>query len=121
MPVDPDLLVEMVRRIRCRARQTKNGMFVTFHPELDDSQIRRWYGDPHDWVQRRPAVCAWMNADILSNGAVEPCLGLSCGNITERSFAEIWNGPIYREFRRRLADVETLPICVRCCFFFRRD
>jgi MoaA/NifB/PqqE/SkfB family radical SAM enzyme len=121
MPADPELVVEMVRRVRRRARYTRNGMFVTFHPDLDDSEIRRWFADPQDWVHRRPAACAWMSADILPNGVVEPCLGLACGSVREHSFSEIWNGPAYREFRRRLAEQEALPICVRCCSFFRRD
>ncbi|MFB3880893.1 MAG: radical SAM/SPASM domain-containing protein [Armatimonadota bacterium] len=121
VPADPELVVEMVRRVYRRARHTRNGMFVTFHPDLDETGIRRWFSDPRSWVHRRPAACAWMSADILANGMVEACLGLVCGSVKERSFPEIWNGSTYREFRQRLAEEGSLPICVRCCSYFRRD
>jgi MoaA/NifB/PqqE/SkfB family radical SAM enzyme len=72
-------------------------------------------------VQRRTAVCAWINTNILPGGDVEACPGAVCGNITKRRFSQIWNDWPYRAFRRRLADVGDFPICVRCCAYFRRD
>lgn len=119
-PVDLDKMVAVLGRIRERARQSVEPI-ITFHPELDDSEVRDWYSDPHIWVQRRPAACAWMNTEIGPNGDVEPCYGVVCGNVKEEPFSKIWNSFPYRKFRRRLSATEDFPICVRCCAFFRRD
>jgi len=42
---------------------------------------------------------------VLGNGDVVPCCRSSyrLGNITEHSFAEIWDGPAINEFRQRAA------------------
>lgn len=119
-PVDLDKMVEVVSGIHRRAQEADEPI-ITFHPELDDNEIRQWYADPHTWVQRRPAACAWMNTEIGPKGEVEPCYGLTCGNVGEKPFSKIWNSFPYRKFRRRLAAAEDFPICARCCAFFRRD
>ncbi|UCC67962.1 MAG: radical SAM protein [Armatimonadota bacterium] len=118
---DPVQMVEAVRRIRRAAASLRDPLMVTFHPNLTDSEVHEWYSNPRAWVQRRPAVCAWINTNILPNGDVEPCSGVVCGNITQAAFSQIWNGPPYRAFRRRLAAAGDFPICVRCCVYFRRD
>ncbi|MHC5033844.1 MAG: radical SAM protein [Planctomycetota bacterium] len=120
-PADPAQVVEVVRRIRREAASLRDPLMVTFHPNLTDSEVYEWHSDPRAWVRRRPAVCAWINTNILPNGDVEPCPGVVCGNITERKFSDIWNGSAYRAHRRRLAAAGDFPICVRCCVYFRRD
>lgn len=119
-PVDLEKMIEITNRIRQLARESEEPI-ITFHPELDENEVRAWYADPHAWVQRRPAACAWMNTEIGPKGEVEPCYGVECGNVKEEPFSKIWNSFPYRKFRRRLAAAEDFPICVRCCAFFRRD
>jgi hypothetical protein len=37
------------------------------------------------------------------------------GNVASRTLAEIWNGPAYRDLRRRLkSDVSSLSLCRNC-------
>lgn len=52
-----------------------------------------------------PCLISWFHLRILTNGDVVPCCRSSyhLGNITEQSFAEIWDGPAINEFRRRAA------------------
>jgi len=119
-PVDLEKMVDTVRRIRERAKGSTHPI-ITFHPELSDDEIRQWYADPHNWVQRKPATCAWINTEILPNGNVEPCFNYKVGNVAETPLSEMWNSNTYREFRQRLAEAEDFPMCVRCCAFFRRD
>ncbi len=119
--VDESDVAETFDRIRGHAAALRNGVLVTFHPGLSDSEVHRWYADPRTWVQRRPAVCAWLNTSILPNGDVEPCPGVVCGNISEEKLSGIWNGARFRAHRRRLAAAGDFPICVRCCSYFRRD
>ncbi|HET6453939.1 MAG TPA: radical SAM protein [Armatimonadota bacterium] len=120
-PVDPAEVTQVLRRIRRRSSVSNGHTYVTFHPDIKGEDIHRWYEDPHMWVWRRPAACAWLNTDILPNGDVEPCPGMVCGNITQEKFTSIWNNAAFRRHRRRLAEAKDYPICVRCCAFFRRD
>ncbi len=120
-PTDPNEVVGVVRRIRQRTQDVNGRMFVTFHPNLTDEEVYRWYADPHNWVRRRPTACAWMNTDILPNGDVSPCFNVIVGNITQDRFTNIWNNYAFREHRKRLAAGGDFPICVRCCAYFRRD
>jgi len=121
-PVDIDELVGIIRRIRAQSEGSfESGMAISFHPELNDEEVRLWYADPHNWIQRRPAACAWINTELLPNGDVESCFGHVCGNVKEQKLSKIWNSYPYREFRRRLSAAEDFPICVRCCAYFRRD
>ncbi len=119
-PVDLDEMVDVVQRIRSGARKVDK-LIVTMHPELNEEELRAWYADPHAWVQRRPASCAWINTDVSPTGDVEPCYGVVCGNVTKEKLSKIWNNRPYRQYRRRLSVSEDFPICVRCCAYFRRD
>jgi radical SAM protein with 4Fe4S-binding SPASM domain len=55
---------------------------------------------------------------VEPDGGVFPCCRgpeeLRMGNLAEQSFAEIWNGPKYRELRRRMNQGD-LPECCRDC------
>ena len=117
--VDPDALAATVARIRRHASRSDCRTYVNFYPDLSETELRQWYSDPHNWVQRRTPACAWMNAYILPNGDLEACPGLVPGNVVTDSFAEVWNNPTFRSHRQRLARAEAFPICARCCFFCR--
>lgn len=120
-PVDPKEVSEIVQRIKRKGSTSNGSAYITFHPDIKGDDITEWYADPHRWVWRRPAACAWLNTDILPNGDVEPCPGMVVGNITQEKFASIWNNDAFRRHRKRLAEAKDFPICVRCCAFFRRD
>ena len=61
----------------------------------------------------------WVSAVLESDGAVRPCFfHRPIGNIHERPFAEILNGPEAMEFRRHL-DIPNDPVCRHCvCSLF---
>ena len=61
----------------------------------------------------------WVSAVVESDGAVRPCFfHRPIGNIHERPFAEILNGPEAMEFRRHL-DIPNDPVCRHCvCSLF---
>jgi MoaA/NifB/PqqE/SkfB family radical SAM enzyme len=42
---------------------------------------------------------------------------VSLGNVAETSFPEIWYGPAYREFRRRLASADPPDVCRGCSLY----
>ncbi len=55
--------------------------------------------------EKIPCYIAWLHPCIKVDGTVLPCgpCELSMGSLRGRSFREIWNGPEYRSFRRRLS------------------
>lgn len=65
----------------------------------------------------------WDSAYVTSQGVVQPCcmvMGddrMSLGRLSERSFPEIWAGPAYQEFRRRLRDGDPPEVCRGCAMY----
>jgi len=58
----------------------------------------------------------WLKAYIDIEGNVRPCCayGRNFGNLTRRSFGEIWNGPLYRRLRRRIHSRVPPLFCREC-------
>ncbi len=118
--VDAEEVVQAVERIR--ALGMVNGkQYIGMYPTLDSGEVRDWYGDPHKWVRRRVPACGWMGVNILPNGDVEACPGMIPGNVAREPLTSIWNNEAYREHRKRLIRYKGLPICLRCCRYFRVD
>ena len=65
----------------------------------------------------------WEAVYVTSAGAVQPCCMVmgddraTLGDLGEQSFPEIWNGPAYREFRRRLMSEEPPDVCRGCSLY----
>lgn len=71
--------------------------------------------------------CSWpfLSMVVLMDGRVVPCCAdynaeMVIGDATESSLVDIWNGELYREFRRRFLMSATPPsLCRRCGFYGR--
>jgi radical SAM protein with 4Fe4S-binding SPASM domain len=65
----------------------------------------------------------WDSSYVTSAGVVQPCcmvMGddrVALGRLGERRFAEIWAGPAYQEFRRRLRGTEPPEVCRGCALY----
>jgi radical SAM protein with 4Fe4S-binding SPASM domain len=76
-------------------------------------------------VERAGSGCGWPwdSAYVTSRGVVQPCcmvMGddrVSLGRLGEQSFGQIWAGPAYREFRRRLRDGDPPEVCRGCALY----
>ncbi|MEV0132984.1 radical SAM protein [Dactylosporangium sp. NPDC050688] len=72
-----------------------------------------------------PGGCTWPwdAAYVTSDGVVQPCcmvMGddrVTLGHLDEQSFADIWTGPRYQEFRRRLAGDDPPDVCRGCALY----
>jgi MoaA/NifB/PqqE/SkfB family radical SAM enzyme len=112
-PVDVDAL-----RRRVKAIQGKSWPFtVNFYPGLDERELGPFYESPRRNF-RNECFSRWLRADVFPDGTVSPCLGLDVGNVREKPFSEIWNGPAFRRFRAELAGRGLFPGCSRCCGLF---
>jgi len=89
----------------------------------DNPAYRRYEYLPGTYQRiRSPGRCdrIWQMSNIFSNGDVAPCCydynaELKTGNIHAQKFSEIWNGPRYRELRKRLeTDKDSVEKCRVC-------
>jgi radical SAM protein with 4Fe4S-binding SPASM domain len=87
-----------------------------------DDLMRRYDAGSTVW-NAFPCYIGWIDARVKPNGDVAPCnpCDLAMGNLHVNSLQEIWNGPAYREFRRRtltrkgLEDLAARCDCEFCC------
>lgn len=74
---------------------------------------------------RRGCSWPWEAAYVTSAGVIQPCcmvMGddrVSLGDLAEQTFPEIWHGPAYRDFRRRLAGDDPPEVCRGCSLYQR--
>ncbi|MBO0871241.1 MAG: SPASM domain-containing protein [Micromonosporaceae bacterium] len=65
----------------------------------------------------------WDAAYVTSTGQVQPCcmvMGddrVSLGSLSRESFASIWNGPAYQQFRRALHGTRPPKVCEGCALY----
>ena len=84
-----------------------------FTGERDEfDYVRRVRGEAIDWTCSEP----WSSIWVTSAGEVRTCCvnETSFGNLSEQSFAEIWNGEIFRRFRAQHARREIATGCANC-------
>ena len=89
-------------------------------PEYAGKVQVHWSYTP--WTRAERMDCYWPKsmAYVTVEGHVTPCCNyfdsreLSLGNAFEQSGAEIWNGPAYREFRKRILAGDLPDKCRTC-------
>lgn len=110
--VDVDVLFDQVERILA-----KGGDRVTFLPYYDREQLRRYYHSPAEFMGSLPCMSTWFFAQVMADGEVIPftrCYNVKLGNINERAFMDIWNGPAAHAWRTDLREQGRFPACTRC-------
>jgi len=71
-------------------------------------------------ARMHPGFCpmAMNYLKVTPDGSVYPCCRgpaeLKMGNVLEQSFDEVWNGPQYQEFRRRMQSGDYPKVCSDC-------
>lgn len=68
-----------------------------------DEVLTRYRLGKTAWRQL-PCYVGWFHILLRIDGSIVPCCSctLSMGNLSDNSFTEIWNGPEYRSFRRKM-------------------
>lgn len=98
----------------CLERATRSPVNFRIIPDLPLTEIIKHYENKLDL---RDYCChwPWSVGRVSPYGDVYPCYNYPVGNIRERSFRRIWNGPLYQRFRRDLKKHKTFPGCIGCC------
>lgn len=111
--MDLGVLAAELRELRAR----RDGLpyELEIHPDLPTREMVRYYGD-NQFRRRSQTACTTMEgfAFVDPRGRLYPCLTLDMGNVFERPFLELWNGPRFRAFRRLVRREGRLPLCHRC-------
>jgi len=81
-----------------------------------EEERRRWQPTLYDAKGRiRQCPIPWWSTYIETDGSVRPCCVFPViGNILEKPFREIWNGPAYRELRRTVNTPDMPEPCKQC-------
>jgi radical SAM protein with 4Fe4S-binding SPASM domain len=65
----------------------------------------------------------WTSAYVTHRGDVQPCCMVmgsdraTLGSVAERRFGDVWTGPAYQEFRRRLEGADPPDVCRGCSLY----
>lgn len=111
--VDTADLVARVARIK--AERSKQAVPVKFMPDLDADQIHKQYTDPL-FVYANKCFYPWLATRIDPWGQMYPCwIDIRLGDVREHGFLNLWNGELYRKFRRTIREKKLLPKCTTCC------
>jgi radical SAM protein with 4Fe4S-binding SPASM domain len=119
-PPIPDLAAltcdpEAWRQVVEEARQTSRALGITlFVRGARPARPRRGPKPTHRCMQ------PWFSAVVTLNGEVMPCCNIhdpvfSLGNTSADSFASVWNGSRYRNFRQELRPKGNTPEPCQCC------
>jgi MoaA/NifB/PqqE/SkfB family radical SAM enzyme len=74
--------------------------------------------------ERQPCYAPWTHTLIAADARVTPCCSaprITLGDLCEQSFAEIWQGKVYRQLREAMRDGTPLPHCAGCDVFLAEN
>ncbi len=107
--------VEVVRQAKeADALVRGAGKTTTLEHFLTRPTATEW---TRDFFRTTPCYVGQFFCRINANGDVNPCCPSTrvLGNVLEHSFAELWNGPAWRDFRREALALPTMDRTVREC------
>lgn len=115
--IKPKVLLKQLETVK---KKYANKVNLGFAPDLKTVQsIDDFYNNPHVIVAQPACRAPWRIAQILANGDFTistRCFNMSLGNINKQSFAEAWNSPEFRNFRKIINKEKMfVPACTRCC------
>jgi MoaA/NifB/PqqE/SkfB family radical SAM enzyme len=123
---DSTMLSPEQERVAMRSleRMKKHLRSLSLDENVETALLRYSLGNSPD--RSPPCYIAWFHARVRTDGVVQGCgrcdARITFGNLHQRSFGEIWNGPEIRAFRRTgstregLASLSEHCNCEMCCF-----
>jgi len=112
--MDANALMETVGRLQRRPAPFP----INFEPPLRSLEdIPTYYQDPSLLFPEKHCRGPWLWAEIHPNGDLSFCdeyPDYIVGNVLQDGFAQVWNGPKARYFRKQVLACNRFPICTPC-------
>jgi MoaA/NifB/PqqE/SkfB family radical SAM enzyme len=111
--------MELIKRVREEGRYKKP---ILLFPNIETDAISRYYSDYENRLGQTKCGALYRELDIRHNGDVVVCgdfPDLVVGSVIHQSLQEIWFGKALNDLRKNIQERGLLPICNRCCGFFR--
>lgn len=106
---DVDKLKEQIKKIKNKDR-------IRFFPDLNLSDVERYYNDLDGYTHSEYCTHPWKEARINPHGEIVNCImEPNAGCLSNSTFKEIWNNKDMRHFRKILRKEKLFPNCARCC------
>jgi radical SAM protein with 4Fe4S-binding SPASM domain len=114
--MDPKVIAETVAKVK----KSKFKAPVIFIPQIEPEEIEEYYHRPESFLGWNECLAPWFQVDIMPNGDVVNCRDfpdIHMGNIQQTPLLEIYNGEMFRKYRKALARQPNgvFPLCSRCC------
>jgi len=115
-PIDPEVVVEQVGRIRADLRQSRPGILYRETPAFR-FDTDEYFRSPEKLVNKKRCTVPWRMVQVMPNGDLVMCidwLNMNLGNVRDDGPSRLWNGDLAQAFRKHLSTEGVLPICSRC-------
>jgi MoaA/NifB/PqqE/SkfB family radical SAM enzyme len=116
--IDRSIFMEQFHKIRNDHLPVQVSCYLR-NPE----EINTYIDDAAALVKDRRCYKQWIRAEITPAGDVSPCIqfpDLIFGNLHDKTMAEIWNSPVFGQFRKR-ALMTNHPLCGKCNSIYLYD
>lgn len=110
----PNIDCEVLSRQIKELKELEFPFPVIFHPDVSIDELMTYHA--YDYKRDFPTRCRTIEncSYIDPKGRLYPCLTVDMGNTFEKPFRSLWNGPLFRKFRRMIRREGRLPVCIRC-------
>ncbi len=110
--IDVEVLYRQLEEVRRRF-----GHFSNLYFETDRAKLERYFYRSREFLDATRCILPWFVSQLTATGdliILTRCYNINLGNVMDKPFAEVWNGPEIRAFRKDLQKYGRFPGCVRC-------
>jgi MoaA/NifB/PqqE/SkfB family radical SAM enzyme len=110
--IDIDVLYEQSKLL-----QESFGDKLTLYYDVSKEFLYKYFQHPEQFMDDSRCVLPWFVAQLTANGdmiGLTRCYPTTFGNVMDRHFLDVWNGPEMRRFRKDLKRYGRFPACSRC-------
>lgn len=110
----------LIKKIKSYDSDPNTRIKIRFTPNIMETDLDDYYSKDKKFLDKFRGRCTapWLAATIKPPAKVEICPDFPVGDLTHKSFFEIWNGKRSRHVREQIFKGTMLPICSGCCNYY---